>query len=398
MRLQKVLENRFIRLLSFKVNSNTFLIACFLISFFCFDLSKAETEKKFAKTTSKINLEYLDTKNDLEDYIIDTGDRFYVKFLKDGELNSMVEVDPEGEIYLPRLEEIYVRGLTKYELKNLLEKKYSEFLIDPEITLKFAKYKRLRILILGEVRNPGIYNFKPYESSIFMNEFSEMDNLATNISKESVTVKKTTNKITTISNAIKKAGGITSLTDLSRIEIIRDVPLSKGGGKKRAYIDFTSFLNEDDLSNDIRLFDGDRLYFSKMSKKSYDQIPKSILAGITPKFMQVQIFGRIETPGPVRLPLEATLSDALDLSGPIKPLSGKIVLIRYKNDGTVLKKNISYSVNAKRGSKRNPFIKDNDLITVKNSVLGKFTAVTREITAPFIGIYTTKEVFDGIAD
>ena len=96
----------------------------------------------------------------------------------------------------------------------------------------------------------------------------------------------------------------------------------------------------------------------------------------------------------MKLPLEATLSDAIDLSGPIKPLSGKIVLIRYEKDGTISKKNISYSASAKRGSKRNPYLMENDLISVKNSFLGKSTGVIGEITAPFVGIYTTKEIIE----
>ena len=88
------------------------------------------------------------------------------------------------------------------------------------------------------------------------------------------------------------------------------------------------------------------------------------------------------------------MSDAIDLAGPIKPLSGKIVLIRYEKDGTVYKKNISYSSSASRGSKRNPFIFEGDLISVKNSILGKSTGLIREFTAPFIGIYTTKEIIE----
>ena len=92
---------------------------------------------------------------------------------------------------------------------------------------------------------------------------------------------------------------------------------------------------------------------------------------------------------------DETLSDAVDLTGPIKPLSGKIVLIRYNNDGTVLKKNISYSARAKRGSSKNPFIKQGDLISIKNSILGKTTGVIKEVTAPFIGIYSTKEIIEG---
>ena len=102
----------------------------------------------------------------------------------------------------------------------------------------------------------------------------------------------------------------------------------------------------------------------------------------------------VETPGKVILPLEASLSDAIDLTGPIKPLSGKIVLIRYEKNGTILKKNISYSSRAKRGSKKNPYLKSDDLISVKDSFFGKTTSVIKEVTAPFLGIYSTKELID----
>ena len=64
-------------------------------------------------------------------------------------------------------------------------------------------------------------------------------------------VKRTNQKITTISNAIRAAGGITSKTDLSRIEIIRDIPIGKGGGRKRAFIDFSSFLLDNLSSRSI---------------------------------------------------------------------------------------------------------------------------------------------------
>jgi len=56
--------------------------------------------------------------------------------------------------------------------------------------------------------------------------------------------------------------------------------------------------------------------------------------------------------------------------------------------------NISYSAAAKRGSKRNPYLQEDDLITVKESFLGKSTAFIKEVTAPFLGIYTTKELIE----
>ena len=444
------------------------------------------------------NISYLNPRNDLRNYKLDEGDTLSIRFLKTPELNVNQTIDQEGEIYLSRLKSTYIRGLNIYQLKNLLEKKYKEFLIDPEIEIRIsgfrfigsgiysinnegelmlpllketyvrglttneisnllskkylnseyisseveiriANFKPQRILITGEIRNPGIYKFAGYSSGEFLavenikdntSQKREMENdTEDSISKEidgdnmtkgqlnrresnaslnqisqnnntrqSFQIKRPSENFTTISNAIRQAGGVTSKTDLSRIEIIRDIPIGKGGGKKRAIIDFTSFINESDPTNDIRLFDGDRIFIPKLATASSDIIPKSILSGLSPRFITVDIFGRVENPGTVKLPLEAALSDAINLTGPIKPLSGKIVLIRYNKDGTILNKNISYSARAKKGSKRNPFVKQGDLISVKNSLLGKSTGIIREFTAPFVGIYSTKEIIESFND
>ncbi len=372
------------------------------------------------------------------------------KFIGSGIYN----VDLEGEIFLPKIKETYVRGLTPIELSQIIQKKYSEFNINAKTTIKIATFKKLRILVGGEVRSPGTYNFPPFTALEFMNIIENIDvegkettffeskqtilneenkiidqnntkensieeinknlgvdyqdnsqrqnpenTIQNNLSdKSSFQIKRPSENFTTISNAIRKAGGITSKADLSRIEIIRDIPIGKGGGKQRAIVDFTSFLNESDPTNDIRLFDGDRIFLPKLASASSDIIPKSILSGLSPRFITVEIFGRVENPGTVKLPLEAALSDAINLTGPIKPLSGKVVLIRYNKDGTILNKNISYSARAKKGSRRNPFVQQGDLISIKNSLLGKSTGVIREITAPFVGIYTTKEIIESFND
>ena len=360
---------------------------------------------------------YLNSKKELEDYIIDTGDSISIEFFPAEELNGVFYVNEEGELFLPRLNETFVRGLTKSELKTLLETRYAEFLIDPKITVRIAFFKSIRVLTSGELRNPGFYKFPAYQSGSFVNlddsDNSELDLfMGTNIeqldkgqnfksnnkSSNDLILKRSSENLTTISDVIKKAGGITSKTDLSRIEIIRDIPLGKGGGKKRTIIDFNSYINNSDLTPDVRIFDGDTLFFPKLSKANPSQIPKSILSGISPKFISVNLFGRVESPGVLKLPLEATLSDAIDISGPVRPLSGKIVLIRYNKDGTILKKNIAYSARAKRGSKGNPYLKEDDLISVKDSFYGKAAGVIGEFTAPFFGIYSTKEIIDGFGD
>ncbi len=410
------IKNLYRRFLSIKSNSNLLFIFNFFIIVFLFDISKAETTFS-NKKNNQIEIEYLESRNELEDYIIDTGDSISLKFYPANELSGVFAVNQEGELFLPRLDETFVRGLTTSEIKTLLEKRYAEFLIDPEIKVRIAVFKSIRILARGELRNPGFYKFPAYTSgsniTLDRNFNSELDSLienyneqtdlsqnmnSNNQSSQNIKVKRSSDNLTTITDVIRKAGGITSKTDLSRIEIIRDVPLGKGGGKKRAIINLNAYLNASDANNDIRIFDGDSLFFPKLSKSNASQIPKSILAGISPKFISVNLFGRVETPGVVKLPLEAVLSDAIDLTGPIKPLSGKIVLIRYEKNGKVIKKNISYSASAKRGSKRNPYLLEGDLISVKNSFFGKTTGVIKEITAPFVGIYSTKELIEGFTD
>ena len=59
-----------------------------------------------------------------------------------------------------------------------------------------------------------------------------------------------------------------------------------------------------------------------------------------------------------------------------------------------VKKDIAYNAKAKRGSRRNPYLREDDLISVKNSFYGKSAGVLKEITAPFLGIYSTKQLIE----
>ena len=346
----------------------------------------------------------------MEDYIVDTGDSISLEFYPAEELNGIFAVNEEGEILLPKLDETFVRGLTKSELENLLEERYRKFLIDPVIKVRIAAFKSIRVLAKGELRIPGFYTFPAYQSGSFITfdqsddykldalkainneELEIVQNLeSNNKSTNDLIIKRSNQNLTTISDVIRKAGGITAKTDLSRIEIIRDVPLSKGGGKKRAIINFNAYVNESDPTNDIRIFDGDSLFFPKLSNSNPNQISKSIMSGLSPKYISVNLYGRIQNPGTLKVPLDASLSDAIDLSGPI-------ILIRYEKDGTIVKKNIAYSARAKRGSKNNPYLKEDDLISITNSIFGKTTGVLKEVTAPFVGIYTTSQLIEGISD
>ena len=207
-------------------------------------------------------------------------------------------------------------------------------------------------------------------------------------------VKRNSEFIYTISKAINKAGGLTSYSDIKRIVLIRDVPIGKGGGKKKTIVDLSSFLNNTSTKMDLRLFDGDAIYIPKSNVMNQEVLKKSILAGITPKFINITIRGKIENQGQVKIPVEGTLSDAISLTGPRKPLSGKIFLLRYDKDGSLIRKNIRFSRNASAGTKGNPYLPDGDIVSIRNSLFGRSTGLIKEVTQPMIGIYTTKEIIE----
>ena len=401
---------KFLSFLFFNRKSKFLLIFNFLISILIISPSRAETFKIDNPGNNNIEIDYLTSRNELEDYIIDTGDSIAIDFFPAEDLSGIYPVSAEGEMYLPEIDETYVRGLTISDLKVLLERRYSQYLIDPEIKVRMAVFKSMKVSIRGEVRNPGVYKFPAYQSRIFAMpdvdlagqsgdpSYQVKENLESNLLSDNIVRQRFGEEITTISEVIRRAGGITSKTDLSRIEIIRKVPYGKGGGKKRAFVDLNSLLVNSDPTNDIRLFNGDVLLIPELPNVSDTQIPKSIISGLSPKFITVTTYGRIENPGILELPLGASLSDALDLTGPVKPLSGKVLLMRYDKDGRVIKKNISYASRARRGSKRNPFIKEGDLISVKDSVLSATTGFLGEVTKPFVGIYATRGLYKEFRD
>lgn len=79
------------------------------------------------------------------------------------------EVDNKGDIDFPVLGTIHVAGMTTYELKEYLEKRISEYVKDPIVTVTNKGYK---ISVIGEVSSPQTI----YTSS---DRFSILNALAT---------------------------------------------------------------------------------------------------------------------------------------------------------------------------------------------------------------------------
>ena len=107
----------------------------------------------------------------VNDYIIGSGDTLRISISREyPELLTSATVDGEGTIYLPRTSRIFVKGLSIKELNNLLNQKYKEFVKFPKVEVEVTSYRPIKVLLNGEVANPGV---KTLEGSISLQNQTE---------------------------------------------------------------------------------------------------------------------------------------------------------------------------------------------------------------------------------
>jgi len=93
------------------------------------------------------------------EYKILPKDRLSINILKYPNISPIAQnskgvlVNANGDIYLPLINRVRVRGLTQSEVARVLEKKYSRYLKDPRLYLEVINK---RCYILGEVKKPGV--------------------------------------------------------------------------------------------------------------------------------------------------------------------------------------------------------------------------------------------------
>ena len=134
--------------------------------------------------------------------------------------------------------------------------------------------------------------------------------------------------------------------------------------------------------------DGDVIVVKKSEKNVKDQIFKNLKTNIYPEIIKVYVSGRVYDPGEKEIPNGSTLSQLISLAGGIKPLSGKVELIRLSNEGVVVRKVFKFNENVNLYGDKNPILMAGDVVRVKHSPINKSSEAFTEITSPFTGIFS----------
>lgn len=88
------------------------------------------------------------------EYVLAPGDQLEVVVRQAPEASRTVLIRPDGRLTLPLVEEVIAAGLTPAELDARLTERFSERLIDPEVTVIASMVRQPMVYVTGHVRQP----------------------------------------------------------------------------------------------------------------------------------------------------------------------------------------------------------------------------------------------------
>ena len=367
-----------------RINLKKFRISSLLfISIFFSSSTATLIEPGFSKEIldeEKIKLNVLPkikNKYQKDYYLIGPGDILGLALFDAPEFSGDYSVFNDGTISLPLIGTVYVSNLSIRQVSKIIEEKYRDQLLRPELHLTVKVPRPILVSVIGEIERPGIYSLTKREESMLAGG-----------------PQITNNGLPTVVDAIQKAGGITQTANLTEVVVIRKVSGS-GNELKKTNINLLDLIFEGDHTQNLFLFDGDIIKLKKANEMSPDTI-KVARANLSPSTIKVSVIGQVKEPGLINLSANTPLVQAvLSAGGPIawKANKANITLIRVNQNGTVTKKRYKINLNNNASYEKNPPLKNNDIVLVNSSAINKLSSGLGAVTEPVSSLVTAITLF-----
>jgi polysaccharide export outer membrane protein len=213
-------------------------------------------------------------------YTLGAGDTIKIDVFNVPELSGNQTIAPDGTVNLALIGAVKLEGLGLDEANALLRDKLNPFLVRNIVNISLLSPRPLNIAVVGEVNRPGP-RFLSYNVVT-----GGGTNLATNA--------------TTLTKAIESASGITSRADLSNVQISRRDGAS---GRRIIRINLQDLLEKGDVSQDIRILDGDSILVPPLTEATTSQTRLVSSSTFSPDTytIQVAIVGEVNRVGPQTL-------------------------------------------------------------------------------------------------
>ena len=306
---------------------------------------EVESTRKIKEMNERIMMGNLSSRRtSFRDYKIGPQDMLEITVFEVEKLNKTVRVSSQGNVNLPLLGILKVKGLTadelEKEIRTLLAEKYIQ---DPQVNVLIKEYRNQRISVMGAVKAPNVFD---------------------------VTGQKTILEMMAMSGGLREDAG--QLLFLLRPPKLDEEPLKakeRGDEQKPEVfvIDLEGLLVEGNLGLNLPLLHGDVL-----------NIP---VAG------KVFVGGEVKSPGGFMRGKKMTLNHAIILAGGLnfKANASETKVIRYSEKGTD-KEILIFNVYAiQKGKAEDPTLKENDIIFVPTSGVKTFLVGVKDTFRTAVG-------------
>ncbi len=209
-------------------------------------------------------------------YTLGAGDSIKIEVFNVPELSGTQTIAPDGTINVSLIGAVKLEGLGLDEANTLLREKLSPFLVRNIVNISLLSPRPLNIAIVGEVNRPG---------PRFLNY---------------VGTTTTGSSAATLTRALETASGITSRADISNIQISRRDGAS---GRRIIKVNLQDLLEKGDISQDVRILDGDSILVPPLAQASTSQSRLVSNSTFSPDSftIQVAIVGEVNRVGPQTL-------------------------------------------------------------------------------------------------
>jgi len=153
-------------------------------------------------------------------FTLGPGDIIEVSVWKDPDLTRQVIVQPDGYVNFPLIGEIKAAGRTIPEVRKDVEKRLSDYMSMPNVTVTPVKIESYKVYVIGKVNKPGMFVVLPR---------------------------------VTVLQALSMAGGTNPFADLGDIVIIRH----GANGETKIDFDYDDIAAGEKLDQNIELQSGD---------------------------------------------------------------------------------------------------------------------------------------------
>lgn len=298
------------------------------------------------------------------------GDQLRLTVAGFPDLSGEQTILPDGTIQLPLVGSLKVARLTPLQASTLITDALRPYVRRPQVALSLLSISPLRISVIGEVLKPGPRLLNPITQQNPQGTGTSAGNVAPSSSPVTVT------------DAVVLAGGITPDADLRNITIHRVVPNDPAFASVSAItraeikVDLWKAIQSGDLSEDIRVHDGDEIVVptAQLSEAAQQSLLNSTVA---PAAITVQVAGQVNRPGTVTTAANTRVSDAVAAAGGPTDKANRrtIELFRIGPDGRLAHQRFAFNeVSAP--------LRNGDLIVVRKNDFSGVIDTLNQIAAP----------------